>query len=95
MKGTAEQNINLRQLMKMIEEHDDARDAFRTYTGLSLNAIAQSIAMRRSDLNMMLAADSPRRYLHGRRRLEEEYNLPPYSLDDILDQKGVTHGSEG
>jgi hypothetical protein len=75
---------NLRRLKRLLEETEgDVREAVRRFTGLPLSGVAERLGIRRSDLNFMLAQE--RRYLHDRRRLEAEFDLPPYSLDTILD----------
>lgn len=78
------QSENLKQLRALFAEHEDPRDAMRVFTGASLNAMARRVGMRRTDLNMMLAPGTTRRYLPERRQLEVEYHLPPYCLDQLL-----------
>ena len=68
----------------------DAREAVRVVTGLDLQALADQLQVRRTDLGMCLAGSYGREYPHIRRALEEHMGLAPYVLDALLEE---AHGS--
>ena len=89
---TTSSKENLRMLLACLRDCEDPREALRQFTGDTLSGMAARTNTLRTDMNMMLSPRSTRRYTHIRRQLEAEYNLPIYSLDDLLDQEGAQDG---
>lgn len=51
----------------------------------SIASAAEVLGMPRPDLSALLSSAEGRSYPHWRRHIEQALNLPPYSLDEVLD----------
>lgn len=84
-KSTPENRLHdLRECISSVG--GDVLEGFRQWRGMPLNEVARTCAINPSTFRQCLRAYYGHKHLATRRAIEVGLGLPPYCLDDLLDQ---------